>query len=104
MDACVNYANTLSSWAAVESARGEAGKASQLLVAAVEGCRRALEQEEDAAVSPLALTPRPPPCSTLYPVLQRLRELGPLMPLQGCLQRSCRSVPPVKCPSATRSW
>ena len=51
VDACVNSANTLSSWAAVETAQGEAGKASQLLVAAVEGCRRALEQEEDAAVS-----------------------------------------------------
>ena len=52
VDACVNYANTLSSWAAVESAQGAAGKASELLIAAVEGCRRALEQEEDAAVSP----------------------------------------------------
>ena len=52
VDACVNYANTLSSWAAVETARGEPGKASQLLIAAEEGCRRALEQEEDAAVSP----------------------------------------------------
>lgn len=52
VDACVNYANTLSSWAAVETAQGEAGKASELLVAAVEGYRRALEQEEDAAVSP----------------------------------------------------
>ncbi len=51
VDACVNSANTLSSWAAVETAQGEAGKAAQLLVAAVEGCRRALEQEEDAAVS-----------------------------------------------------
>ncbi len=55
VDACVNSANTLSSWAAMETAQGEAGKASQLLVAAVEGCRRALEQEEDAAVSPPSL-------------------------------------------------
>ena len=57
VDACVNYANTLSSWGAVETAQGEPGKASHLLIAAVGGCRRALEQEEDAAVRPLLSHP-----------------------------------------------
>lgn len=50
VDACVNRANTLSSWAGAEAAQGSASRASELLVAAVEGYRRALEQEEDAAV------------------------------------------------------
>jgi hypothetical protein len=51
VDACVNLANTLASWAAVESAQDlGSGRASELLVAAVEGYQRALELEEDAAV------------------------------------------------------
>ena len=50
VDACVNAANTLSAWAGVEALRGRPGKGSGLLSAAVEGYRRALEQEEDAAV------------------------------------------------------
>lgn len=54
VDACVNFANTLASWADVESVQDMgSGRASELLVAAVEGYKRALEQEEDAAVSAL---------------------------------------------------
>ena len=52
VDACVNRANTLSAWASAEAARGRADKGAELLAAAVEGYRGALEQEEDAAVSP----------------------------------------------------
>lgn len=52
VDACVNSANTLASWASVDSAQDiGSGRASELLLAAVEGYQRALEQEEDAAVS-----------------------------------------------------
>ena len=103
MDACVNYANTLSSWAAVESGRSEAGRALQLLVAAVEGCRRALEQEEDAAVSPLL--PRHPELLLVLLRTQSCSAHGNLsMPLQSCLRRSCRASCPIKCPSATGSW
>ena len=52
VDACVNRANTLSAWAGAEAARGRPGKGADLLAAAVEGYRGALEQEEDAAVGP----------------------------------------------------
>lgn len=51
VDACVNRANTLSAWAGAEAAWGRPSKGSDLLAAAVEGYRGALEQEEDAAVS-----------------------------------------------------
>ena len=52
-DACVNRANTLSAWAGAEVERGRPGKAADLLAAAVDGYRGALQQEEDAAVGPL---------------------------------------------------
>jgi hypothetical protein len=52
VDACVNAANTLASWAELEQGDGVAGRAGELLTAAVEGYQRALQQEEDAAVSP----------------------------------------------------
>lgn len=55
VDACVNGANTLAAWAEVEQDLGELDQASRLLVSAVEGYRRALEQEEDAAVRLLSL-------------------------------------------------
>lgn len=50
VDACVNSANVLAAWADVEQETGDLAAASQLLVSSVEGYRRALEQEEDAAV------------------------------------------------------
>ena len=56
VDACVNRANTLSAWAGAEAARGRASKGADLLAAAVEGYREALQQEEDAAVGPSQVT------------------------------------------------
>ena len=57
VDACVNHANTLAAWAGAEAAQGRLGKGTDLLAAAVEGYRRALEQEEDAAVGLSQLCP-----------------------------------------------
>lgn len=66
VDACVNAANVLAAWADVEEATGDLAAATQLLISSVEGYRRSLEQEEDAAVQ----THSPPLhiCHT-YPIL-----------------------------------
>jgi hypothetical protein len=51
VDACVNASNALAAWAEVEQAEGDVQKALQLLTSAVEGYNKALQLEEDAAVS-----------------------------------------------------
>ena len=54
VDACVNAANVLAAWADVEEVTGDLAAATQLLISAVEGYQRSLEQEEDSAVGALA--------------------------------------------------